>query len=77
MKTKVIALLFAVLTLSACDDSPRDVSSIYKLPPELNTCKVYQISGSRELVIVHCPNATTTTTSTYNKLQYSDTVISD
>lgn len=34
----------------------------YPMPPEMNGCKVYTITdGSKELYVVHCPNAMTTT----------------
>ena len=56
---KYLLLIFLV----ACSPSPYSKHKQgYSMPPEMEGCKVYNISdGSEDLFVVLCPNATTST----------------
>jgi hypothetical protein len=62
----VVLLLLVVCLGCESDPSLREKKG-YPLPEELEGCKVYNTyDGNRELFIIHCPHADTTTSRTYS-----------
>ena len=57
--------IFAISMLSGCEESTKEATSAYKMPQGMEDCKVYYMSGKdgSNLVVVRCPNASTTTRS--------------
>lgn len=60
---KYLFLIFLTIACSPYNKTQKD----YSLPPELSDCKVFIISdGLKDLFVVKCPNADTTTSWTRN-----------
>lgn len=62
---KNIFLCILILSFVGCDAKTVDMTSEYKLPPELNDCNFYYVRGggsSKDLYVVRCPNSSTSTT---------------
>jgi putative SOS response-associated peptidase YedK len=60
---KYIGIVFAAMIVAGCTNSAKEV--VYPvMPPELKDCKVYAISSEsgRDITVMRCPNATTSTT---------------
>ncbi len=70
-------LTITVLLLSAVACTPTYINEIgkYRLPPELQDCKIYYLSSSDggSLTVVRCPNSTVT--ASYRKGKTTATVI--
>lgn len=67
---KVFTLLLVCFTMCSCKEETKQVTRQYELPDDLSSCKVYEMSGNgslRTLTVVHCPNATTSTTHSCGK----------
>ena len=60
---KVFIAVLAAIGLVACQPSSRELSYDFRLPKELNHCEIHKLSNGKMTVlyVVHCPNATTTT----------------
>lgn len=65
---KAILGIVVLLWLTSCGQSSyTDASNSYKLPSELSNCRIYRLESSdmsRDITIVHCPHAETTTSYT-------------
>ncbi len=74
MKLFTIGIL--VLTVMGCTPQSSLKQGVV-MPEELSHCKMYELNDSsgRNLYVVHCPNATTTTIS--GKHKKSVTVVSE
>jgi hypothetical protein len=60
---KYLFLIFFIIACSPYHKTKPD----YSLPDDLKDCKVFLISdGSKELYVMKCPNASTTTSWTYS-----------
>lgn len=72
----IIAL--GVLFLTGCNPSYENKDGSYRLPPEMQDCKVYKLNGdatNRDIVVVRCPNSQTTTSYNYGKNSQSHTTV--
>lgn len=61
---KYLFCIMIALVLSACEKRTVELGERYTLPSELKHCKVYRMetnSVGRDITVVHCPNAATTT----------------
>ena len=66
---KLLIPALAVL-LVGCNPSYENKDASYRLPPEMQDCKIYKINGdaiSRDVIVVRCPNSQTTTSYKYGK----------
>ena len=71
---KTIALI-ALLLFAGCSTKTNQ-SNTFVLPPELSHCKIYYMQGGMAWAyVVHCPNATTTTTHGHGKQQQTIVVV--
>lgn len=60
---KMLLVIGMVVGLTACDNKYRVINESYNLPSELSDCKLYRVSSDIEgIVVVRCPNSTTSTT---------------
>ncbi|AIW03777.1 hypothetical protein CPT_Moogle40 [Citrobacter phage Moogle] len=74
----IIAL--GVLFLTGCNPSYENKDASYRLPPEMQDCRVYKLNGdttSRDVIVVRCPNSQTTTSYKYGKNSQSHTTVFD
>lgn len=56
MKSLIIAV---AILLTGCQPST-EVKTDYKVPPELNDCKFFEMyDGTRTAIVVRCPNSST------------------
>lgn len=64
MILKFATTLMMILFLVGCDTKTTTTTGAYSLPSELSECKVYYLQSStqRDLTVMRCPNASTTTT---------------
>lgn len=65
---KALVLAASVISmgmLSGCEETTKDATSAYKMPEGMEDCKVFYMSGKdgSNIIVVRCPNATTTTRS--------------
>lgn len=59
-------LVIVALSLTGCGGDaapPRDLTTVYSLPPELSKCTIYRVDAKAEqkLTIMYCPNSTVVT----------------
>lgn len=58
---RLLLLLLACLAIMACDPETTDMTGHYKLPPELQKCKIFEMEGNpRILYVVQCPSFVST-----------------
>lgn len=60
---KLFIIPAVLLILTACDANYSEVSNEYKLPEELNDCKVFSLRNTHgsSHTVIRCPNSDTTT----------------
>lgn len=61
----IAASILGLTMLSGCEKSTTDATASFKMPEGMEDCKVYVMSSSNgsNLIVVRCPNSTTTTRS--------------
>lgn len=68
---KIVLVMFSVLFLASCTPGYNDNTGSYKLPTELQDCKIFELNGGAgnltTLYVVRCPNSSVTTTSSCGK----------
>lgn len=71
--------LILCLFLIGCLRHSEDLTEEYVLPPGMLDCKVFTVSGKSinktTLIVIRCPNSSTTTVYKTNKIQRQITVI--
>jgi len=71
-----IIVLMSALFISGCENKYEEIDYPVR-PPELNDCAIYRLSNSEggSIVVVRCPNSTTSTTYPQGKTQGSSIVV--
>lgn len=76
---KLLTLVMTIL-LVGCNPSYENKDASYRLPPEMQDCKIYKLNGdatSKDVIVVRCPNSQTTTSYKYGKNSQSHTTVFD
>lgn len=61
---KIYLILILLWCLTGCSPSSSNDTSSYQMPPEMEGCKVFTLTGDgfhKTLYVVKCPGGTTTT----------------
>lgn len=75
---KLSALTVAVLMLAGC--GPSSSITNYPMPPELSDCSQHKLTAAgsiRPIVVVRCPNSTTSTTHSESKNSTASIIVID
>lgn len=72
---KIVFVIVAVAVLAGC--GPSSEVTNYPMPPELSDCSQYRLSNGvgSGIVVVRCPNSTTSTTHPVGKSKSTTVVI--
>lgn len=69
---KKIFICSVLLLLVGCEKNYTDRTNRYALPPDLNDCKIYNLSnGLSDLKVVRCLNSSTSATYMNGKVEQS------
>ena len=70
-------LLLSLLALSACTPNYESIDNNLKFPDELKDCKAFRLdtSNGNSIVVVRCPNSTTSSTYSAGKSTNTSVVI--
>lgn len=75
---KLSAIFFTAISLNACSSEPEDITHDFVLPDELSHCSIHVLKdGVTKLHVVHCPNATVTSSVANSRILYSVATISE
>lgn len=75
---KFTLILGLALALSACQPRTTEITQNFKVPTELEDCKVYILETSiKSLYVVRCPNSTVSTHTETGKNQRTHVTLID